>query len=56
MKRLLKLLSGLGLGLTLIPSCLVFIQILDWNSYLNLMAAGTLLWFATAPFWMKKES
>ncbi|MCI0698981.1 hypothetical protein L0337_44140 [candidate division KSB1 bacterium] len=56
MSPLLKLLSFIGLGLTVIPAFLVFAQIIKWNAYLAMMTVGTLLWFFTAPFWMKKET
>lgn len=56
MRALLKLSSFIGLGLTVIPSFLVFAQTITWKIYLTLMTIGTLLWFLTAPFWMKKES
>lgn len=56
MSMLLKLLSFVALGLTVIPGFLIFSQIIAWNAYLTLMTVGTVLWFFTAPFWMKKES
>jgi hypothetical protein len=55
MNRLLQLIAFAGLGLTLVPSFLVFTQIIAWSTYLTMMAAGTLLWFFTAPFGMKKS-
>jgi hypothetical protein len=56
MKMTLKLLSLVGLILTLLPSVLVFLKLIEFNNHLNLMILGTVLWFGTAPFWMKKES
>jgi len=56
MRTFLKLSSLVGLGLTVIPSFLIFAQTIMWKTYLTLMTIGTLLWFLTAPFWMKKES
>ncbi|MCI0496308.1 hypothetical protein L0Z72_14975 [candidate division KSB1 bacterium] len=56
MKTTLKLLSLAGLILTLLPSVLVFLKLIEFNSHLNLMILGTILWFGSAPFWMKKES
>ena len=56
MKVLLKLLSFIALGLTVIPAFLVFAQILAWHAYLTMMTIGTLLWFLTAPLWMKEET
>jgi hypothetical protein len=56
MSALLKLLSFIALGLTVIPAFLVFAQTISWNIYLTMMTGGTLLWFFTVPFWMKKET
>lgn len=57
MTTLLKAGSIVGLGLTVLPSVLVFAGRLTWNTHAVLMAVGALLWFATAPFWMvEKES
>jgi hypothetical protein len=56
MNTLLKLFSFIGLGLTVIPPFLIFAQAITWKTYLTLMTIGTLLWFLTAPFWMKRES
>ncbi len=55
MKNLLKIGSALGLGLTVIPSVLVFSGTLSWDTHATLMAIGALLWFATAPFWLLKD-
>lgn len=48
----LKLLSAAGLLLTVAPSFLVFTGSIEWRTHAVLMMIGTLLWFATAPFWM----
>jgi len=55
MKFLLKAGSFVGLGLTVIPACLVFSGSITWNTHAVLMGAGALLWFITAPFWMVEE-
>lgn len=55
MKAALIILSFLGLGLTVIPSFLVFTGTINWNAHANLMFAGMVLWFTTAPFWMGKK-
>ena len=52
MKTLLRIASMAALGLTVIPSFLVFVQTLTWQTHAHLMIAGMLVWFATAPFWM----
>jgi len=56
MKIILKIVSLIGLGLTLIPSFLVFAGTIEFESNKILMFVGTLLWFTTVPFWMKKSS
>ena len=53
MNVLLKLLSAVGLALTVVPAALVFLSGLPWDTHALLMGVGTLLWFATAPFWMR---
>lgn len=55
MKTALKLFSILGLGLTIVPAGLVFLNQIPWQTHANLMLIGTILWFVTAPFWMKKK-
>lgn len=56
MKLLLKILSYTGLALTIIPSILVFNGKIDINTHFILMVVGMILWFSTAPFWMKSKS
>lgn len=56
MKSILKIISYLGLALTLIPSFLVFTGAIEFESNKILMFVGTLLWFSTVPFWMKQQS
>ncbi|WP_420455704.1 hypothetical protein [Rubrivirga sp.] len=53
MTAVLKLLSALGLALTVVPAVLVFLADLPWDTHATLMAVGTVLWFATAPFWLR---
>ena len=52
MRTALKLISFTGLGLTLIPSFLVFAGRIVWETHAALMLVGTVLWFASAPLWM----
>lgn len=54
MKRLLQLVSVLGLGLTVVPALLVFTGTLAWEQHTWLMLVGVVLWFGSAPFWMGK--
>ena len=55
MKTLLKTLSFLGLALILIPSALTFAGVISMHVYYVLAFFGTVLWFATVPFWMKRR-
>lgn len=54
MKNLLKILSYIGLLLTLIPSILYFSGTISADTHKMLMFTGTVLWFLSAPFWMNK--
>lgn len=54
MKYLVKILSFIGLGLSIVPAILVFQGAITSENCKNLMAVGTLLWFVTAPTWMNK--
>lgn len=56
MKNALKLISLLGLILTLFPSFFVFAGSISIETHYKLMIAGMVLWFSTAPFWMKGPS
>ncbi len=47
MRILLRILSWVGLALTLLPACLFFYGQLGGGTVKNLMLAGTVLWFAT---------
>lgn len=55
MKIILIIISVIGLGLTLIPSVLVFMQDISLESHKQLMLIGMIMWFATAPFWIKEQ-
>lgn len=56
MKNILKALSFLGLALTIVPSMLVFRGTIAIETHYTLMIVGMVLWFGTAPFWMKGTS
>lgn len=56
MKNVLKILSFLGLLLTVTPAFLVFFKVIDKPTHFIIMFIGTVLWFASAPFWMKGTS
>jgi hypothetical protein len=55
MKTILIVISFVGLVLTLLPAFLVFENAIAWETYITLMNIGTMVWFLTAPFWIKKE-
>ena len=55
MTTLLKVISFIGLGLSIIPSLLVFAGHLEMQTNLRLMVVGMLLWFGSAVFWIKPD-
>jgi hypothetical protein len=55
MNKILIILSFLGLALTILPTFFVFTGAIPWQTHANLMTAGMVLWFATAPFWVGKK-
>lgn len=55
MTQLLKIVSFIGLALTVVPSYLVFKNVIDFQIHTLLMFIGMILWFATSPFWMKEK-
>jgi len=54
MRPIIKMISYIGLGLTIIPSFLVLAGTTTLDSNKMLMLIGTVLWFVTAPTWMNK--
>ena len=55
MKTFLKILSYGGLALTILPSLLVLTGRMEFENHYQWTLAGTILWFATAPFWIDKK-
>ncbi len=55
MRIWLRLLSWLGLALTLLPSLFVFGGALSLDAFKTLVFAGSVLWLATAPFWINQD-
>lgn len=55
MTQILKIVSFIGLVLTVLPSYLVFKNVIDFQVHTLLMFIGMILWFATSPFWMKEK-
>lgn len=56
MKKVLIAISYFGLACTILPSILVLKGVLTLQNHFWLMTIGMLLWFSTAPFWMKSTS
>jgi hypothetical protein len=56
MKNILKMISFSGLLLTVVPAFLVFYKVIDKEIHFILMLLGVLLWFGSAPFWMRGTS
>jgi hypothetical protein len=56
MKTLITLLAIVALGLTIIPSMLVFGGKMNLEMHKHLMTAGTILWFIAAPIWFRKKT
>lgn len=55
MKLIYKIISGIGLALTIVPSLLVFTGQMDFQTNKTLILVGTILWFVTAPLCIGKE-
>lgn len=55
MTQILKIVSFIGLVLTVLPSYLVFKNVIEFQVHTLLMFIGMILWFATSPFWMKEK-
>jgi hypothetical protein len=55
LSNILKFVSFVGLGLTVVPAFLVFDGVIEWKAHVTLMLIGTLLWFVTAPFGMNPK-
>jgi hypothetical protein len=55
MKTLLKIISFAGLGLMFTAAIMVFNDAMAKDTYLGLALVGTVMWFATVPFWMKRR-
>ena len=51
----LKLVSGLGLAFTLLPSLFVFGGTLSLDGYKTIVLAGSLLYLVTAPLWINRD-
>ena len=56
MKTILKIISFIGLILTVVPSFMVFNGSITLDMHKWLMLIGTLVWFIATPFWMNKNA
>lgn len=56
MKKLLILISYIGLAFTIVPSFMVLKGTITLQNHFWLMTIGMVLWFASSPFWMKSKS
>ncbi len=56
MKIFLKIISLIGLLLTMIPPVLIFMGEIELEETKWLMALGMFAWFGSAPFWINKKS
>ena len=52
---ILKLISYLGLVLSVVPGFLVFYQVMSLETYKMSLLIGTALWLLTGPFWINRR-
>ena len=55
MKVVLPIISFIGLALVIGAPIVYLVGSLDKDLMKHLMLAGTILWFASVPFWMGKK-
>ncbi len=55
MRILLPIISFIGLALVIGAPLVYLVGSLEKDLMKHLMLAGTILWFASVPFWMGKE-
>jgi hypothetical protein len=55
MKMLLSGIAWIGLLATIVPSILVFSGTIEPATHKTVMVIGMILWFVTAPFFMKRK-
>jgi len=54
-RTLLIVISFVGLTLTIVPAFLVFFHRMSLEQNKTIMLVGTIIWFVTAPLWMKQK-
>ncbi len=55
MTLVLKIISLIGLLLTIVPALFVFSGRIPIEQHYTLMLIGTFVWFASAPFWILRK-
>jgi hypothetical protein len=55
MKILLISIAFIGLLATILPSILVFFGTIELGTHKTIMGIGMVVWFVTAPFFMKRK-
>lgn len=55
MKKILIVVSLIGLALTILPSVFFLLGKISQNTNFMLMGIGMIIWFASVPFWMKNK-
>ena len=55
MKTILNIGAALGLILTIVPSILVAVGQLEWQTHANLMTAGMIMWFVAVTLQTRKQ-
>lgn len=55
MKKIMAVIAIVALGLTVVPSLLVFNGMIEIDLHKKLMLTGTVLWFISAPVWFRKK-
>jgi hypothetical protein len=56
MKNVLKVVSAIALIILVVAPIGVYLQKMELATCKHWMFAATVLWFATAPFWMKRKA
>ena len=56
MKTLLPIVSYLGLALVIVPPLAYLAAAMDKSVMSSVMLAGTIVWFASVPFWMNRST
>ncbi|MBA7582474.1 hypothetical protein ES708_24402 [subsurface metagenome] len=54
MRLVLKIISYIGIGLTIIPSILFLMDIIELSQLKLYMLIGVFVWFGSAVFWIGK--